>query len=584
MVPKRWRLLTPSPELARTIAESLPLPLGLAQLLVHRGVQRPESARQFLTCALSDLHDPATLPGVPEAARRLHAAVLAGRRVCVYGDYDVDGITGTTLLWRCLRLAGGDADYYVPERFEEGYGLNFGALRKLKERGIDTVVTVDCGITSVAEAQAARELGLELIITDHHEPRSELPAADVLVHPRLPDSGYPFPQLCGAGVAFKLAWALGQEFSQARKVSAAFRTFLLESVALVALGTVADVVPLWGENRIFVHHGLKSLATGPSIGLKALLEAAELSAQKDLDSEHIGFTLAPRLNAAGRLGSARLAIELLATQTPQRADDLARYLNAQNEQRQKVERQIFHAAKERVEAQGDLDDWPALVLEDADWHAGVIGIVASRLVERFARPVLMISTKDDPAQGSGRSVEGFPLHEALAACGQHLLSHGGHAMAAGFKVPTAAIPEFRAAFCAWTRERLPERRPRHTLRIDAEVPLAAVTSGLLKGLAMLQPYGAGNARPHFLATGLELVGEPLPCGQSQRHLRFRVRQEGGPPFRAIAFGMGDRLAELQSGGGACSLVFTPKHNEWNGFTSIDLQVQDFQPRARPELE
>lgn len=583
MIPKRWQLLTPEPERAREIAQALAIPAVLAQLLLHRGVATAEAARRFLSCSLADLHDPAELPGATEAAQRLLAAVRAGRRICIYGDYDVDGITGSTLLWRCLRLAGGEVDYYVPDRFDEGYGLNAAALRKLKEHGVDTVVTVDCGIAAVAEAAVARELGLELIITDHHEMKAELPLADVLVHPRLPRSTYPFPQLCGAGVAFKVAWALGQQLSQARKVSDAYRQFLLESVALVALGTVADVVPLWGENRIFVRHGLLSLQSGPSIGLQALLAAAKLDQNKALNSEHIGFTLAPRLNAAGRLGSARLAIELLATQTPGRAEDLARYLTAQNEQRQTVERRIFAAAKEQVEALGDLDAVHALVLADPAWHAGVIGIVASRLVERYARPVLLVANRDEPAQGSGRSVEGFPLHEALAACGQHLLSHGGHAMAAGFKLRPGALDAFRADFQAVAAQRLRQQPMRHTLRIDAEVPLAAVTGGLVKGIAMLEPFGQGNARPHFLAAGLRLVGTPRKVGASERHLSFKVQQENGPSFRAVAFGMGERHEELLSGRGDCSLVFTPRKNEWNGYTSIDLHVIDFQPAARPVL-
>lgn len=583
-VPKRWRLAPQDVPASRRLAEELRVPYVLAQLLVNRGVTETASARRFLGGALSELHDPEQLPGVPAAAQFLHAAVKAGKRICVYGDYDVDGLTGATLLWRCLKLAGAQAEYYVPERLEEGYGLSAAALERFKEEGFDVVVTVDCGITAVAEAQRAKELGLELIITDHHEMKAELPEARALVHPRLPGSAYPFKELCGCGVAFKLAWALSQQFSQARKVSDAFRQFLLESVALVALGTVADVVPLVDENRLFVRFGLKSLREAPSLGLRALLAAAGLQDAEKLDAEHIGFTLAPRLNAAGRLGAARLAIELLGTTNEARAHELARWLNEQNEARQSVERKIAHAAREQVEALGDLENHPVLALFDESWHAGVIGVVASRLVDRYARPVLMISGKEDPRQGSGRSIEGFPLHEALAACGGHLVSHGGHAMAAGFKIEARRLDAFRAALNAFAAARGRAMPKQHTLPIDAEIPLSSLTPGLLRGLDALHPHGAGNRKPLFLTGDLQLQGEPKKVGGGERHLSFRVRQGGGASFKAIAFGMAERAEELLSGGGRCCLVYCPKRNTWNGYTSIDLEVQDFQAGPAAVLE
>ena len=576
-VPKIWRLLPQDPTQAEFLCRELRLSPVLAQLLLNRNITSAEGARLFLSSPLSSLHDPTLLPGIEKAAALLHEAIRAKKAICVYGDYDVDGITGTTLLWRCLKLAGAEVDYYVPDRFEEGYGLNREALFKLKDRGFGVVVTVDCGIASVAEARVAKELGLQLIITDHHEMKEVLPDAAVLVHPRLPGSNYPFRQLCGAGVAFKLAWAVCQELSQARKVSPAFRQFLLESIALVALGTVADVMPLQDENRVFVTHGLKSLQEGPTLGLKTLIEAAGLNEKKDLDAEHIGFTLAPRLNAAGRLGHARLAIELLGTDVPHRARELAHYLNEQNTQRQTVERRIFGEAREQAESLPNFASMPALVLSSPTWHPGVIGIVASRLVDRYARPVLMIACKDDPGSGSGRSVEGFPLHEGLAACSQHLLTHGGHAMAAGFKIRPHAIDAFRADFCSCVAQRLSGRARQHTLLIDVEAPLNSLTMGLMHGLQRLHPHGVGNRRPLFLASNLQIVADPRKIGQGERHLSFRVKQENGPTFKAIGWGMADRLEELQSGGGKCCLVFTPKINEWQGYTNIDLEIQDMQP-------
>ena len=575
--PQRWHLL-PSDSLGTDrLGRDLRLSPVLAQLLLHRGISEGVAAQRFLEAKLSGLHDPELLPGVAEAARRLHQAIQDKRRICVYGDYDVDGITGTTLLWRCLQLAGAtDAEYYVPDRLEEGYGLNEEALRKLQRSGVQLIVTVDCGITSTREAALAKEIGLELIVTDHHEFASELPDAAVLVHPRLPGSSYPFRELCGAGVAFKLAWAICQQFSQAKKVSDHFKQYLLESVALVALGTVADVVPLLDENRLFVRHGLKSLRDSPTVGLRALLAAANLTG-KELEAGHIGFTLAPRINAAGRLGQARLAVELLATSSEQRAADLARYLNEQNELRQKIEGRILREARELAEANYDLEKTPALVLASEDWHPGVIGIVAGRLADRYARPVLLISLKERPGQGSGRSIPNFNLHQALSCCGEHLLSHGGHAMAAGFKITHDAVAPFRERFCAQAAERLNCQSLGHTIIIDAEVPLSAMTVGLVKSVQALHPFGQGNRRPVFLSGGLQVQGQPRLVGQNERHVNFMVRQQTGPAVRVIAFGMAERVDELMSQGGQCSLVYTPKINEWQGFTRVDLEVIDFQP-------
>jgi single-stranded-DNA-specific exonuclease len=580
-VPKLWRLLQHDRPAIERLSKELNVAPVLAQLLLNRGVTAAADARRFLSASLQGLHEPALLPGVEQAAGLLHRAVRDGKRIVVYGDYDADGVAGATILWRCLRLAGADsADFYVPHRLEEGYGLNCDALKNLKQQGADLVVTVDCGIASVAEAEYAKQLGLELIVTDHHEFKAQLPEAAALVHPRLPGSQYPFQELCGAGVAFKLAWALCQQFSEAKKVTEAFRQFLLECVALVALGTVADVVPLLDENRIFVRHGLKSLKEGPSVGLKALLEAATLTEKRALDSGHIAFTLAPRINAAGRLGQARLAVELLATNSPQRAADLARYLNEQNELRQKIERRILHEAKEQVESpEFDLENTPALVLASAEWHPGVIGIVAGRLAERYARPTLLISLKEDVGQGSARSVDGFHLCDALSACSGHLISHGGHAAAAGFRIRADCVDAFRAHFNEVARNRLASKPVGNALVIDAEVPLSCLTTGLVKSIRALEPHGIGNRRPLFLASGLQVVGTPKKVGGGERHLSFRVKQEGGPAFKAIAFEMVEREPELMAAGGTCCLVFTPTLNEWQGMISVDLQVVDLQSGA-----
>jgi single-stranded-DNA-specific exonuclease len=573
-VEKSWHLLPHDGAAIERLAAALAVSPVVAQLLLNRQVDTPELARRFLNAPLTGLYEPELLPGVTEAADRLYAAVRDGRPVCVYGDYDVDGVTGTAILLSALRLLGASPEFHVPHRVDEGYGLNGEALRRIAEGGAAVVVTVDCGIASVAEAEEARRLGLELIITDHHEPKDRLPAAAALVHPRL--GAYPFKGLSGSGVAFKLAWALCKRASGGDKVTPALRECLLDAVALAALGTVADVVPLHDENRILVRHGLARLRRRPGDGLKALLRSAGLEEKTELAAGDVGYSLGPRLNAAGRLGTARLAVELLTTPSAERAAELARYLEELNAQRQVLERRILHEAREMIDRDG-LAEHPALVLAGAGWHPGLIGIVAGRLADQYGRPALMISLHGEAAAvGSARSVPNFALHEALGACADDLLGHGGHASAAGFRLRPQAVAGFRERFCALAARHFGGAPPAPRLLLDAEVPLAALTPGLADAVAQLEPYGAGNPQPLLLAGDLQVVGEPRKVGGGERHLSFRVRQQGRD-LKAIAFGMADRADELLSDGGRCCLAFTPRLNEWQGRRSVDLEVRDFRP-------
>ena len=586
LTPKLWRLLPNDPDAAHRLAADLRASPVVAQLLLNRGVREPAAARAFLDAPLGGLHAPHLLPGVPEAADRIIRAVGDGRKVCVYGDYDADGVTGTAILVKLLRLIGADPAYYVPNRLDEGYGLNTEAVRRVADDGARLVVTVDCGIGSPVEADEARRLGLELIITDHHEIGERLPAADVLVHPRLPGTAYPFPGLCGAGVAFKVAWAVAQRASGSDRVAPAFREYLMDALGLAALGVVADVVPLRDENRVITRHGLARIVEKPSAGLRALIEAAGLTGKNGgLRAEDVAFRLAPRLNAAGRLGSARQVVELLTTSDPSRAAELAAYLEGQNKERQGREREITQQARDMVSTDGHLAA-PALVLgaPAADWHPGVIGIVAGRLKEQFARPVLIVALKDEnePSPGSGRSVDGFPLHTALAACAAELLGHGGHAKAAGFRVLPSRLAALRERFAAVAAAHFPDGPPAPRLILDAEVPLTALTFGLLKDIDKLEPYGEDNSRPRFLAADLVIEGTPRRIGVGERHLSFRVRQ-GDHKVRAVAWGMGDRLDELMADGGRCCLAFTPKINEWNGQRTVELEVIDVRAGADPKL-
>jgi single-stranded-DNA-specific exonuclease len=581
-ISKTWHLQPHDPAAIDRLARGLGTSPVVAQLLLNRNQRDTDAACRFLKAPLTGLHEPERLPGMPEAVERIHAAIQQKKRLCVYGDYDVDGVSGTSILLTALRLLGADVDFHVPHRLEDGYGLNNEALRKIAEAGTSLVVTVDCGIASIAEAEEARRLNLELIVTDHHEPKDRLPAATVLVHPRL-QGDYPWGFLCGAGVAFKLAWALCKKASGGDKVTPKLREFLMDAVALASLGTVADVVPLHEENRIFVRHGLGRLKQSPPLGLKALLETANLTSKPALTAVDIGFAIAPRLNAAGRLGSARLAVELLTTPSPQRAADLARWLEEQNVKRQSVERRIYSEAREMADSR-EFASAPALVLASPSWHAGMIGIVAGRLMEAFGRPVVMIALQENgaPASGSGRSVPGFRLHEALEACSDKLLSHGGHATAAGFKITPDLVVPFREHFCRVATSHFGPEPPAPRLLIDAEVPLSGLTTNLVDAMALLEPYGAGNPQPVFMAGDLQVLGEPARVGGGERHISFRVRQ-ARTEMRVIAFSMADRAEELMSEGGKCCLAFTPKINEWQGRRRVEMEARDFQPGPRAKL-
>jgi single-stranded-DNA-specific exonuclease len=588
---KTWRLLPHDPQAVRQLASQLGHPDLVAQLLLNRGVRETGQADRFLNAPLKGLHAPQLLPGVNAAVATLLDAVRAGKKICVYGDYDVDGVTGTAILVQGLRLLGASVDLYVPHRLEEGYGLNCEALRQIAGGGASVVITVDCGITSHEEAEEAKKLGIELIVTDHHAFKPTLPDASVLVHPRLPGTSYPFGHLSGSAVALKLAWGLAQGHCGGERVDARFREYLLDAVGLAALGIVADVVPLQDENRILVRYGLKRLTDTNRPGLRALIAAAGVRPGSDLRAEDIAFKLAPRLNAAGRLGCARLVVDLLLTDREAHAVELARSLEDQNRNRQTLERRIQAEAREQIEQLG-LQDAPALVLGSANWHAGIIGIVAGRLVEQYGRPALLIAWQrardagpDDPPThglGSARSIPGFAVHEGLTGCTDLLLGHGGHPMAAGFRLVPTNMDAFRKRFCEIAAASFPTGIPAPMLTLDAEAPLAALTLGLLKDLDRLEPYGADNRKPCFLAGGLKVEGEPKKVGQGERHLSFRVRQ-GVTVLKAIGWGMGDRIDELMSSGGACCLAFTPKRNEWQGRVTIDLEVVDFQAGAAAVL-
>ena len=548
------------------------VPPIIARLLYNRQVANPDEAKAFLSPHLAHLHPPELLPGAARAAERIADAVRARHRIVLYGDYDVDGITGVAILWHVLQLADADVAFYVPHRIEEGYGLNSEALRSLAGEGAKMIVSVDCGVTAVEEARVARELGVSLIVTDHHQPRAELPNADVIVHPQV-GGEYPNPHICGAGVAFKLAWEIARKMCGSEKVTSEYRQFLMDALPLAALGTVADVVPLVGENRVLTRCGLARIRECPLPGVRALLDVAGVLDGKVSDSD-VGFKLAPRINAAGRMGHARLAIELLTRADENRAREIALYLDEHNRSRQSLERKVAKQAREMIEQAGlDGDANRGIVLAGENWHPGVVGIVASRMVDRFHKPTVIIALDNGLGQGSARSVASFELHKALEACGQHLISFGGHAMAAGLKIEADNVDAFTEAFVRYANNTLNGSALRPKLRIDAEVLLRELDDRTVTAIQNLGPFGMGNARPLLATDWLELADEPRCVGRNGDHLQVALREDGAT-LKGIAFGAVDHLEQLKEHR-RCRVAFEPIISEFNGRRRVELQVVDF---------
>jgi single-stranded-DNA-specific exonuclease len=583
-MPKRWRIAAHDPERIARLERAAGVPAVVAQLLLCRGISSGEQAQSFLQAKLTGLRDPDELAGAREAGRRIVAAIQAGQRIVVYGDYDADGMSATAILLRCLRLLDANVGFYVPNRMEEGYGLNDDALCSLAAEGTQLVVTVDCGIGSVHEARTARRLGMELIVTDHHAVGSELPAADLIVHPNLPDARYPFDGLSGAGVAMKVAWAVCQESCRSRLVTEQLKEFLMQAVGLAAIGTVADVVPLVDENRILVRHGLVSLRGCPPPGLAALASITGLTGKQELTSEDIAFTVAPRLNAAGRLGQAQLAVELMTTQSVERADVLAHYLNELNTTRDSLERSIYLAANRQAQEVYDPESDAALVLAGQGWHAGVIGIVAGRLADKYHRPVILIGLDEHgskPGVGSARSISGFDLHLALTTCCEHLISYGGHAGAAGLRIDEAALDAFRAEFCALAEATISEDDRVAELWIDAEAPLSALSLEAMQQIERLAPFGKGNSRPVLCASNVRVAEPPRRIGGGGRHLSLALAQHG-VKLRSVAFGGGDWQEDLARATGPLEVAFRPAINVFRGRRSVELQLADWRKSSSAE--
>ena len=580
---RTWRFRPHDASLVQYLHRTAGIAPVVAQLLVGRGITDAKAASDFLSAKLSDLRDPELLPGVNEAAARIHSAIANKQKITIFGDYDADGMTSTALLLRGLRLLDADVDFYVPNRIREGYGLNEAAIEQIATNDTRLVITVDCGIANIAEVSFAKERGLDVIVTDHHEMLDQLPAADAIVHPALPSHQYPFHGLCGAGVAFKLIWRVFQLQSNAKRVSERLRNFLLSAIGLSALGTIADVVPLIDENRVIVRHGLLALKGKPSIGIEALMRVAGVDKKPALSSDDVAFMLAPRLNAAGRLGKGELAIELLSTDSYDRAEELATHLDELNATRMDMEQQITFAAKKQVQdLYSPIESQPALVVVGDDWHPGVIGIVAGRLSDQFYRPTIALTfdaQDNQVAMGSGRSIPGFNLNQALHHCRDHLVKYGGHAAAVGLRVHPDNIAAFRDALCEYTASQLSAADFVPHLQIDAEAPLPSLTLRTVKQLEEMSPFGQENRRPVLCARSVQLGNEPKRMGRGEKHLTVLLQQQD-VQLRAVAFNQGEWADQLQALDGAFDVAYRPVLNEFNGRRNVELQIVDWKPAKK----
>ena len=575
-----WSLPEPHPDGDRALAERLGTSIIITSILRSRGFTDHASAYAHLNPRLLDLEHPFALKDLERAAERIRTAIANNEPLLVYGDYDVDGMTGAVILTNFIKLAGGTVTTYIPNRLKEGYSFNDEAIDAIlgRENPPKAVVTVDHGTSAKEGIRRLKAGGVDVIVTDHHEPPDELPTdAYAIVNPRRRDCTSGFKALCGAAVGYKLAWGAAEAFSGARRVSPEFREFLLESMAMVALATVTDVVPLLGENRILCAHGLRALPHTKNLGLRALLRHSRLEGSV-VRAVHLGFRLGPRLNAAGRMGIADKAIELLTTQDSERANKIAAELEEANDRRRSLEQDTLAevlSMPQMMDFKGDR----GICIGKRGWHPGVIGIVAARLVDRFGVPSLVAALNGDQGRCSARCPPGLNLKEMLDDCGEHLAGHGGHALAAGATVTEAKFADFKSAFERVSGDRMRENRTPLRLSIDQAIPFAAIRPELVEELALLQPHGAGNPPPLFVTFGAQVLGKPQLLGKTRKAVAIHLRH-GDRTFRAISFEGEGFLARLNDAGSHVDVVYKLKFNDYFQPGNIELEIEDFR-KATP---
>lgn len=561
MSTRRWKLQPACP--LTLLEEAAGYPPLLVQLLYNRGVSAPLDFEPFLSGDCSLANDPFTLPDMPQAVSRIFTALLRGEKVVVFGDFDVDGITSTAMVVEGLEALGGDVSAYLPHRTEEGHGLNVTAIEEFKQVGVSLVVTVDCGITSAAEVERAHGLGIDVVVTDHHNVTGVMPQACAVVNPKRPDSQYPYPHLAGVGVAFKLLEALT---SGARNPDV-----MEDAFSMVALGTIADMSPLTGENRYLVKRGIEALCSTKRPGVVALLRSAGVAPER-ISSNSIAWDLVPRLNAAGRIDHARTGYRLLHTRSEQEAEEMAVLLSNVNKERQAMLEKYSVKAREQVLA--TQSGQPMIMVCDPDFPAGVCGLVASRLVDEFRRPAVVVRTGEDGSRGSCRSVPEFNIVEALNQCSDLLGQYGGHPAAAGFSVDTGNLEVLRERLTAYAGSRLAGLDLSPVLLIDAEAQPEAVTGETFRQVQRLAPFGQGNRSPLFVARNVDLV-DARAVGIGGQHLKMRLRA-GGVMWHAIGF---DLMPQFDNGMRRLDIVYGLQVNRWNGGESLELNVADFHPAA-----
>ncbi len=546
------------------LAKELGIPRILSRILLQRGIDCFDKARTYFRPEVEELHDPFLMKDMDKAVDRLHQALEKGEKILVYGDYDVDGVSGSSLLYLILsRMVGSRVTYYIPDRITEGYGLSRQAIQEYGEKGVSLILAIDCGVTAVDEIRFARERGVDVLVCDHHEPGDELPPAAAILDPKRPDCPYPFKELAGVGVGFKLMQALYQRLGLVESE-------LDEYLDIVAIGSCADIVPLIDENRILVRHGLDRINSNPRFGIKALLESSGID-RKEMTVGLVVFVLAPRINAVGRMGDARRAVQLFTSQSLQQARTLAKELEKENKARRDVDETTFKEALAIIESQFDTVNDYAFVLYKRDWHPGVIGIAASRIVERFYRPTIMISVVDGIGKGSARSIANFNVYEAIKQCSQHLITFGGHKYAAGLTIREENIPPFIKMFKEAARAQITPEDLVPIIKIDCEVNLSDFDERLMRLLKLMGPFGPLNLRPVFVSRKLKVVGEPSVVGSN--HLKLSLEQNG-VTMTAIGFNFADQAEEVLKNNGIIDCAYVLEENYWNGRKELQMRLKD----------
>lgn len=570
MIDKIWnfRHLSLKENDISNIAEEYHLPKIIVTILLNRGIAK-EDIPAFIKKSMSDVINPSLMLDMDKAVERINSALENNEKIAVYGDYDVDGITSTALLYDFLESLGADVEYYIPDRKGEGYGINIMAVNKLLKQGVKLLITVDCGITAIGEAEFAKLQKMDMIITDHHTCKDRLPtAAAAILNPKRPNSEYPFDALAGVGVAFKLTLALA--VSRRLNTNEIFARY----IDFAALGTVADVVPLLGENRIIVDKGLSALQNPKRAGLRAIMEVAGVSG-KPVTASTIAFAIAPRLNAAGRVGTATTAVELLLTKDENRAREIALDLDAENKERQQTEKEIFEEALAMISGDANFEKKKVIVLAHEDWHQGVIGIVASRLCDMYYKPCILISHSNGNGKGSGRSIKGFNLFDALTACEKHLTDFGGHAVAAGLNINVSDIEEFSKAINKYADESLTEKDMIPSVEIDCPLSEQSVSLETARLVAKLEPFGMSNEKPVFAIAAAEVISAAA-VGVDNKHLRLKIIKNN-VTMNCIGFGMG-AFADTLAKGDVIHVAFQLDINSYQGTDSVQLLVKDIKKK------